>query len=245
MYQALAKIYDTIMTRADYPAWVDFVWQAHQRLQLPFPKQALDLAAGTASVGLELAKRGVGVLAVDQSMEMLLQAKARALNLGLSGRFRFQQADLALWQAPKEAFDLAVCSCDGLNYLSKDGICSLFKQLAACLQPGALFIFDLTTPFKFREIFAHNVFAENFPDFSYIWENDLKADSCDFMLTIFLKEGRRYQKYQERHTQYIYTVEELGESLAGCGFSWRGIFDAYSWREPEEECQRWTVIAQR
>ena len=66
MYQALAKIYDQVMTRVDYSAWADFVWQAHSMLSLPFPKRALDLASGTGSVALEMAKLGADVLAIDQ-----------------------------------------------------------------------------------------------------------------------------------------------------------------------------------
>lgn len=245
MYQALAKIYDQIMTRVDYSAWVNFVWQAHAMLSLPYPSQALDLASGTAGAGLELAQRGVDILAVDLSSEMLSRAKARALAMGLSGRIRFQQADLALWQGPQGEFELALCFCDGLNYLPKETIGGLFSQVAASLRPGSLFIFDLNTPFKYHEIFFDNVFAENFPSFSYIWENNLHEDSCDFQLTIFLKEGQCYQKYQEHHTQYIYTIEEIGELLASSGFNWRGVFDSYRWLEPSEECQRWTIIAQR
>jgi SAM-dependent methyltransferase len=244
MYQALAKIYDEIMTRVDYSAWVTFVCQAHRMLCLPSPSTAVDLASGTAGAGLELAKRGMDVLAVDLSSEMLSRAKERALAMGLSGRFRFQQADLALWK-PQEQFDLALCCCDGLNYLPKAAIAGLFSQLAVALRPGSLFVFDLNTPFKYCEIFSDNVFAENFPAFSYIWENKLKQDSCDFKLTIFLREGELFQRYQEDHTQYIHTQEEIAYLLASSGFSWRGVFDSYQWLEPREDCQRWTIIAQR
>ncbi len=245
MYQALAKIYDDIMTRVDYRAWVNFVWQAHSMLALPYPTQAIDLAAGTAGAGLELAQRGVDVLAIDLSSEMLARAKERALGLGLSGKFRFLEMDLALWRAPQEQYGLALCFCDGLNYLPRQALAGLFVQVAAALTPGSLFIFDLNTPFKYQVVFADNVFAENFPTCSYIWENSLQEESCNFQLTLFLKEGQLYQKHQENHTQYIYTMEEIAQYLATAGFSWRGIFDNYRWLEPSDECQRWTIIAQR
>ncbi len=245
MYQALAKIYDQVMTRVDYSAWADFVWQAHSMLSLPFPKRALDLASGTGSVALEMAKLGADVLAIDQSMSMLELGKERGKTLGLLEKIRFQQADLESWQGPKESFDFAWCACDGLNYLCKAGIAHLLEELAALLAPDSLFIFDLNTPFKYREIFANNVFAENFPDFSYIWENELQENSCHFKLTIFLKEGQLFRRYQEHHIQYIYSLEEMAELIADFGFSWRGVFDSYSWREPVMETERWTIIAQR
>lgn len=245
IYQALAKIYDQIMTRVDYASWVNFVWQAHRMLSLPLPTKALDLAAGTAGAGLELAMRGVDVLAIDSSSQMLARAKERVLACGLCSKFSFQEADLTLWQAPGTEYDLALCFCDGLNYLAPKELPGLFLQLAEALKPNSLFIFDLNTPFKYLQIFADNTFAEDFPDYSYIWENDLQNSSCNFQLTIFLKEEELYRKYKEDHTQYIYTMEQIGELLAISGFSWRGIFDSYSFHEPKEDCLRWTIIAQR
>ena len=58
MYDAIAHIYDKLNKDIDYSAWADFVERAFDRYLPARPELVLDLACGTGSMSIQLAKRG-------------------------------------------------------------------------------------------------------------------------------------------------------------------------------------------
>ena len=72
-YQNLAVSYDRLTSDVDYEATVDFYYEILKREGLK-PRTAVDLACGTGSVTAILAKRGLQVIGVDMSEEMLTVA---------------------------------------------------------------------------------------------------------------------------------------------------------------------------
>lgn len=72
-YQSLAGCYDEFTTDVDYPAWADYVEKHFRRRGLP-GNTVLDLACGTGSLTMELARRGYEMIGVDLSPEMLAEA---------------------------------------------------------------------------------------------------------------------------------------------------------------------------
>ena len=79
-YEALATVYDRLtndVPYADILAFYRRVWAAYGLA----PASAVDLACGTGSMALLLAKEGLSVLGVDQSEEMLTHAAEKAAEL--------------------------------------------------------------------------------------------------------------------------------------------------------------------
>jgi ubiquinone/menaquinone biosynthesis C-methylase UbiE len=64
----------------DYRATVDFYFQILEREGLR-PRTAVDLACGTGSVAVILAEKGLRVIGVDMSEEMLTVAQQKAMEL--------------------------------------------------------------------------------------------------------------------------------------------------------------------
>ena len=100
----------------------------------------LDVCCGTGQISSELSRHGYHMVGLDGSRQMLRYAKANA------SRVQFIQADvrrfgLSPW------FDAALCLFDSLNHLlSTDDLAAAFRSIAACLMPGAWFLFDVNTP---------------------------------------------------------------------------------------------------
>lgn len=69
-YEGLSKIYDFMMSGVDYEAWADYVLGAARRFGCE-PQRVLDLACGTGSTTLPLAKRGVDATGLDLAPAML------------------------------------------------------------------------------------------------------------------------------------------------------------------------------
>ena len=73
---------------------------------------------------------------------------------------------------PEEA-DCIISVCDSLNYLTEDGeLSAAFACVKASLRQGGLFLFDMNTEYKFREVLAQNTYAVTEEHAAYIWEND-------------------------------------------------------------------------
>ena len=80
-YQSLAGCYDQFTRDVDYAAWADYIERHFRRRGLP-GNTVLDLACGTGSLTLELARRGYEMIGVDLSPEMLTQAAEKRRSLG-------------------------------------------------------------------------------------------------------------------------------------------------------------------
>ena len=83
-YHTLAASYDRLTNDVDYSKIVDFYFQILRTEELA-PRTAVDLACGTGSVALLLAKKGLQVAAVDMSEEMLCEAVQKAMDAFESG----------------------------------------------------------------------------------------------------------------------------------------------------------------
>ncbi|MBQ7916190.1 MAG: class I SAM-dependent methyltransferase, partial [Firmicutes bacterium] len=133
MYQQFAEVYDEFMQDVPYSQWADYIealWR-HHGLQ---PHLVLDLACGTGSLTVELAKRGYDMIGADQSEDMLYQAREKAEEE--------EQEILFLEQDMREfelygTVDSIVCTCDSLNYLLEDeDVQQVFKLADNYLDPG-------------------------------------------------------------------------------------------------------------
>ncbi len=102
----------------------------------------LDLACGTGTLAVELAKLGHYVLGVDISPDMIEVAKSKAAKLA---NVSFRVQDMAHFTTNEE-FDCVTCTFDSLNYLLSIGdLRTVIANVATALQPHGLFIFDCNT----------------------------------------------------------------------------------------------------
>ena len=114
-YHDLAASYDSLTLDVDYDAVVAFYMDILGREGL-HPRTAADLACGTGSVALRLAKMGMTVTAVDLSEEMLCVAAQKAESM--ENRPQFVCQKLQELHLPR-AVDLAVCALDSLDYITE------------------------------------------------------------------------------------------------------------------------------
>ena len=102
-------------------------------------RSVLDLCCGTGLLAGELIARGYRVVGVDASDAMLAQARER-LGSKVALR-RVTLPDLAV----EGVFDAAVCTFDGLNYLTPDELRLTMASVARRLRPAGWVVFDLHT----------------------------------------------------------------------------------------------------
>ena len=202
-YKALAVSYDRLTNDVDYQAVVDFYMQILEREGLK-PRTAVDLACGTGSVGILLAKQGLQVTCVDLSEDMLTVASEKAQSLSNPPVFVCQP--LQALRLPR-AVDLAVCALDSLDYITDPADCAeAIHRVYKALNPGGIFIFDVNTPEKLRAMDGQ-VFLDEDDDVYCVWrgEFDEETNICSYGMDLFQRSGEAWHRSFEEHREYAYS----------------------------------------
>ena len=216
-YHNLAVSYDRLTNDVDYGATVEFYMQILDREGLR-PRTAVDLACGTGSVALLLAEKGMDVVGVDMSAEMLCVAAQKAQEQENSLFFICQP--LQQLQLPK-GVDLAVCALDSLDYITIPADCeTAIARIYKVLNPGGCFIFDVNTPEKLRAM-DDQVFLDEDDDVYCVWRGAFDEDTniCTYYMDLFQREGERWSRSYEEHREYAYSARQLTDFLRNAGFT--------------------------
>ena len=97
-YGAIAGVYDRLNAEIDYEAWADFIEQCFDKFLSSRPEMILDLACGTGSMTLSLARRGYDMIGVDGSADMLSVAYDRMAEESETGRVLYLQQDMRAFE---------------------------------------------------------------------------------------------------------------------------------------------------
>ncbi len=246
-YKAFAKIYDRVMRDVDYISWTQHVENLCRKHKFDV-KKILDLACGSGGHAFHLLRKGYNVVGVDASQDMIDEAR-RKMDV-LDRRFPIFQGKMESFtqEGIDRDFDLVICLYDSLNYvLDEGGVQSCFREVHDHLRPGGAFIMDVTTEYNLLHNFAGYTFAENFDNYSYIWENEYNIETklCSSKVTIFERSGERYEKVIEMHEQRVYPTPVLKEWLRQAGFEVLGTYHNTSEVPARPKAERIHFVARR
>ena len=235
-YEALAVSYDRLTNDVDYRATVDFYFQILEREGLR-PRTAVDLACGTGSVAVILAEKGLRVIGVDMSEEMLTVAQQKAQDAAQPPRFICQK--LQELYLPR-GVDLAVCALDSLDYITDPEDCrEAIRRVYKVLNPGGIFIFDVNTPEKLRAM-EGQVFLDEDDDVYCVWrgEFDEQTNICSYGMDLFQRCGDVWRRSFEEHQEYAYSETQLRGYLKAAGFTNVEVYADRCFEKPREGEQR-------
>ena len=235
-YHELAFSYDRLTGDVDYDATVDFYYEILKREGLR-PRTAVDLACGTGSVALRLAKKGLQVTAVDMSWEMLMVAQQKAVEAGVYPQFACQK--LQELHLPR-GVDLAVCALDSMDYILDPKDCQMaIRRTYKALNPGGCFIFDVNTPEKLRAMDGQ-VFLDEDDDVYCVWrgEFDDEANICSYGMDLFQRHGAVWHRSFEEHREYAYSAQQLISYLKNAGFTSIAVYGDRIFDPPKAGEQR-------
>jgi demethylmenaquinone methyltransferase / 2-methoxy-6-polyprenyl-1,4-benzoquinol methylase len=134
LFAPIAATYDRyarLLSFGQDGRWRDFLVA---RIEAKPSDAVLDVACGTASVGLELVHRyGCSVVGVDQSAEMLAAGRARVAAAGLDDRITLRESRAETLPFPDASFD-ALTFTYLLRYV--DDVGATLRELARVVRPG-------------------------------------------------------------------------------------------------------------
>lgn len=243
-YEVLAEFYDTFMDDVDYEKWASFIIDILNKYGRPLSKQStiIDLACGTGELTCKIGKSlDASIIAVDISEEMLLKAAEKAN--GEQINITFICKDMVKFK-PYMKTDAIICTCDGINYIPKDKVKNIFKNVYESLNDGCVFTFDISSAYKLKTMLGDNIIAEDRENIAFIWENTLDEDCVQIDLSIFKQiEGKLFIKEEEQQLQYIYYNEEIIDALKKAGFKEVRMFEFWTFDEPTATSERIQFVA--
>lgn len=108
----------------------------------------LDLGCGTGELTRRLAACGYDMTGVDVSVDMLQKAMEKQTDPPIL--YLLQEMQTLELDGCVRA---VCCTCDCVNYvLEPQELSDAFRRVAACLESGGVFIFDMNTAYKYEQL---------------------------------------------------------------------------------------------
>jgi len=237
-YSRLAGVYDELVIDPCHDRWASFLhdlWSADPA----GVRSVFDLCCGTGLLAGELIARGYRVVGVDASEAMLALARKR---LG-------PEVELSRTTLPEVegdgVFDAAVCTFDGLNYLTPDELRLTMAAVALRLRPAGWLVFDLHTEGMMRFTISNPVVAGESAGTGFVISSTVDPDARTCDTTIELMRPRAGDSFSEQHRQYFHTDADVRISLQAAGFAVIAVGDEYTHEPVGASTLRATWTARR
>lgn len=243
MYSEFAYSYDILMQNVDYQKRTDYLYSLFEKFDRA-PTLMLDLACGTGEFSNRFANKGVSVIGVDISYDMLSIAREKSAE---------QQNDILYLCQDAAELDLygtvdgAICCLDSLNHITDYGdFCSAIARVSLFLEKDRLFIFDLNTEYKHSCVLGNNTFVIDTNDVYCVWQNEYQGNNTvEINLDFFTREDNVYLRTGESFCERAYTSAEIENALNKAGLKTEAIYEEMSQNKPYDTTQRVVYVTRK
>lgn len=243
MYNEFAYSYDALMTDVDYEKRTDYICSLFEIFDR-MPSLMLDLACGTGEFSNRFADKGVSVIGVDISYDMLSVAREKSAEKGNDILYLCQDAsELDLYGT----VDGAICCLDSLNHITDyDNFCKAISKVSLFLEKDRLFIFDLNTEYKHREVLGNNTFIIDTDDVYCVWQNDYDGENTvEINLDFFTSDGEAYYRTSESFCERAYSDKQIKDALQKAGLKIEAVYEELTQNTPSDTTQRVVYVTRK
>lgn len=241
-YEEFAFFYDELNSEADYDALYTYVKGQLDRYGIE-QGIVVDLGCGTGDLTLMLTQAGYDMIGVDSSENMLAVLREKADELELSDRLLLLRQDIL-------ALDLygtvraVVSTFDTFNHIGpQEQFEQAVEKAAFFMEKGGVFLFDLNTPYKHREILADNEFVLEGPDASCRWKNHFNEEEGWVQIQIHIDYLDTGEAFDESFREYTYELEDVTQILEKAGFRLEEVCDGETFGPLTPQSQRYFFTA--
>ena len=245
-YEKFAEVYDLLTENVNYEKRANYFENLIQKYRNEETGNILlDLGCGTGSLSEKFANKGYDVIGVDSSSDML--------NIAIEKKFDKELDILYLNQSMTElnmfgTVDVVISALDTLNHLSSlDELDLTFEKVSLFLHPDGLFIFDLNTLYKHKNVLNNNSFVYDTDEAFVVWRNNLREDnSVTIQLDIFEKLNEtEYDRYSEEFNEILFSDKDVLEVCKKNRLEIVEIFGEDSEEKPNDYTERLIYIVRK
>ena len=134
---------------------------------------------------------------------------------------------------------------DSINHLTAlSDVEDCFCRVAENLRPGGLFLFDVNTVYKHRQVLAGQTFVFDEEDYYLVWDNEALDDTAVRVLVdLFCYNGESYDRLSDSFIERAYTHRQLTAVLSE--FEILGRYAELTTDAPGPETQRVFYVCKR
>lgn len=248
-YGDFAYYYDRLTENVDYESRCDYIntLLAENGISKGI---LLDMACGTGSFSVLFAKKGFEIVGVDASEDMLSVAQQKKFETGIDAVFlcqKLQEMDLF------GTIDAAICTLDSINHITEEAdVREAIRRTALFMNDGGVFIFDVNTPYKHKNILGNNTFVYDLDDVYCVWQNSFNEENCitDVSLDIFEKDDEDdeedvYFRYSEEFSEKGYELDKIKMWLEENRFEVIDIFEEMTRNPVSETTERAVFVCKK
>ncbi len=202
----------------------------------------LDMGCGTGNLTVRLAKAGFRVIGQDASEEML--------------SFAAQKSSEVLWICQSmtetelgEPVDVIVSTLDSVNHLpARSDIDDCFRRTSENLKPGGIFVFDVNTEYKHREVLGNNTFVYDVDGVYCVWQNEYSAEDNRVSIELdlfFEEEDGSYTRGFEEFSEIALPNSEYLSLLENAGFEIAEVYEYLTHDPPKEKSEKLLIAARK
>lgn len=243
-YMDFAAVYDALTENVPYDEIAEYYNNIISELRQKPAQGALllDMGCGTGNLTVRMAKLGYDVIGADASEDMLSAA--------------FQKNPDIRWicQSMTETelygtADIALSTLDSINHLSSpEDMQRCFERLSQNLECGGLFLFDVNTIYKHREILADNTFVYDLDGVYCAWNCTYcpEDNGVDIELDIFTENpDGSYERSGDEFREIAVSEEHMREMLERAGFRVERVYEYLTMNKPSEKSEKLLFAARR
>ena len=243
-YSAFARYYDELTANIDYEKRGRYFHEIIKKFNCTDNNILLDLACGTGSISFVMSGLGYDVIGVDNSDEMLAVALDKKFDSGLNVQFLRQ--DMRSFEM-FGTVGITLCALDSINHLgSISDVRKVFERTALFAEPEGLFIFDMNTEYKHKNILADNTFTYETENVYCVWENTLDPESLEVRMNLEFferEENGLYSRSSDGFSEKAYSQQDIEKILADTGFEMLAKYGGDTFEYPEDDTQRIVYVA--
>lgn len=239
-YGEFAAAYDLLTFNVPYDEIADYY--AEILCKMTSGKRLLDMGCGTGSLSVRLAERGFKVIGQDASTEMLSVAAGKSSEVMWICQ-NMEETDIG------GEVDAVISTLDSVNHLDgREAFLNCFRQAAECLPGGGVFVFDVNTVYKHREILGNNTFIYDVDGVYCVWQNsfDLADNGVDIELDLFFEnENGTYSRGGESFREIAFSKDEYCQMLEKAGFEVVNILEYLTYNIPKDDSEKLLISAKK
>ena len=244
-YSKFAWFYDRLTTNVDYSQ----IGERIDGLVVRFGGRKdilLELGCGTGSLCEKMDELGYDCIGIDTSQEMLNEALDKKYDSGKNIQYLCQDMrELDMFGT----IDVTVSVLDSINHLpDKKSVKKSFERVSLFAFPDGLFIFDVNTIYKHREVLGNNCYIYDLDGLYCGWQNEYNDEdnSVEIFLDFFEEDEQgKYQRYQESFKEIALSEQEIDDMLCEAGFEILAKYDGYEDKPVSDKTERIVYVAKK